>query len=246
LAHRAWQLQPDNPEDISTLARAWLVLGGLDEAEELVQKGLETSGQNANLQNVYWQLLLLTGRLEEAQSLVQNMMAEFGGEVPAGLQSNFDLQLGMIAALKADYQLAYEYFNRAISNEDNPAYSGNEILVFTMASLMSRQAGKPDEAQARLTEAERKVKRARLNGVDDPGIYYTEAIIWTMRDDQEKALQKLNLAYEHGFREQWLLEIDGRLDPLRQQTAFIELKNRLEDELTRALAEVRSNSMALL
>ena len=246
LAHRAWQLQPDNPEDISTLAKAWLLLGGFEEAEQLVLDGLEKSGQNGNLMGVYYQVLLVSGRLEEAQSLVLEMMQEFGPDIPPGLQRNFDLQLGVIAMVREDFYSAYEIFSRAISNEDNPAYSGDEILVFTMASLMSEIAGKEEEAKERLLQAERKVKRARLNGVDDPDIYYSEAVIFSMRDDPERALEKLNLAYENGFRERWLVELDGRLDPIRERVEFVTFKNQLDDDINQALAEVRSAPMALL
>jgi TolB-like protein/Flp pilus assembly protein TadD len=246
LAHRAWQLQPDNPEDISALARAWLLLGGVKEAEELVLQGLEKSEQNGNLIGTYFQILLLTGRFEEATSLVQNTMQEFGPNIPAAIQRNFDLQLGLIAAVQKNYERAYELFSKAISSEDNPAYSGDEIFIFTMASIMSEVNGKPEEASARLQEAERKVKRARLNGVDDPQIYYAEATILAMRDELEPALQKLELAYEHGFRERWLLEIDGRLDPLRDKAKFIALKNQIDDEISQALAEVRSFPVAIL
>ena len=246
LAHRAWQLQPDNPEDISALARSWLLLGGVEEAEQLVLHGLEQAGQNGNLLSVHFQILLLTGRSEEATALVQDMMQEFGPNMPAALQRNFEFQLGLIATLQKDYDQAYDLFSKAISLEDNPAYSGDEIFIFTMASAMSEIMGKPEEATARLQEAERKVKRARLNGVDDPQIYYAEATILTMRDEFEPALQKLEQAYQHGFRERWLLEIDGRLDPLRDKAEFIAIKNQIDDEISQALAEVRSLPVAYL
>jgi TolB-like protein/Tfp pilus assembly protein PilF len=246
LAYRAWQLQPGNPEDISMLAKAWLMLGGIKEAEELVLQGLEESEENGTLQSVYWQILLFTGRFEEASSMVQNMIQEFGPGIPEALQRNFDVQLGIIAAVQKDYALAYEFFSKAIDLEDDPAYSGDQVFVFTMASVMSRIIGKPEEAQARLQEAERKVKRARLNGVDDPQIYYAEATILAMRNEVEPALQKLDLAYQHGFRENWLMEIDYRLDPLRDRVEFIALKSQLEDEINQALAEVRSFPVAIL
>lgn len=246
LAHRAWQLHPDNPEDISALAKAWLVLGGIEEAEQLVLDGLEKSGQNGNLLGLHFQVLLVSGRFEEAQSLVSEMMQEFGSDVPPGLQRIFDLRLGIIATVREDFDSAYELFSKAISNKDNPAYSGDEIFIFTMTSLLADFAGNTEEAQQRLLEAERKVKRARLNGVDDPNIYYTEAVILTMRDDPERALEKLNLAYGHGFRESWLVDLDWRLDPIRERVEFIAFKNRMDDDINQALAEVRSAPIALL
>jgi len=111
--------------------------------------------------------------------------------------------------------------------------------------LASAIVGKHEEAESRLVEAERKVQRARLNGVDDPDIYYTEAVLLAMRDQPERALEKLDQAYQRGFRELWALNIDFRLDSLREQPGFIALKKRITDDVSRALAEIKSVNLAL-
>ena len=246
LANRAWQLEPDNPEDISALAKTWIMLGELEEAEKLILQGLEQSGKNAKLLNTHWQMLMAARRFEEAQGLIREQMAEYGENIPAAMQRKFDFQLGMIALVQEDYPRAEQLLSAAISDEDNPAYSGDEIFIVTLASTASRLAGKPEEADERLLAAERKVKRARLNGVDDPGIYYTEAVLLAMKRDPEQAMQKLKQAYDRGFRERWLLEIDGRLDSLRGQPEFIAFKNQLTDDINKALAEIQSARVAAL
>ena len=114
-----------------------------------------------------------------------------------------------------------------------------------MASLVSEIVGKHEEAESRLADAERNVQRERLNGVDNSGIYYAEAVLLAMQDQSERALEKLNQAYQRGFRELWTLIFDSRLDSLREQPGFIDLKNRITDDISRALAEVRSESLAL-
>ena len=246
LANRAWQLEPDNPEDISALAKTWIMLGELEEAEKLILQGLEQSGKNAKLLNTHWQMLMAARRFEEAQGLIREQMAEYGENIPAAMQRKFDFQLGMIALVQEDYPRAEQLLSAAISDEDNPAYSGDEIFIVTLASTASRLVGKPEEADERLLAAERKVKRARLNGVDDPGIYYTEAVLLAMKRDPEQAMQKLKQAYDRGFRERWLLEIDGRLDSLRGQPEFIAFKNQLTDDINKALAEIQSARVAAL
>ena len=246
LANRAWQLEPENPEDISALAKTWIMLGELEEAEKLILQGLEQSGKNAKLLNTHWQILMAARRFEEAQTLVREQMAEYGDSIPAALQRKFDFQLGMIALVQKDFLRAEQLLSAAISDEDNPAYSGDEILIVTLASAASRLVGKPEEAGERLLAAERKVKRARLNGVDDPGIYYTEAVLLAMKRDPEQAMQKLKQAYARGFRERWLLEIDDRLDSLRGEAEFIALENLLDEDINRAIAEIRSSQVAAL
>jgi hypothetical protein len=88
------------------------------------------------------------------------------------------------------------------------------------------------------------VRRARLNGVDDPAIYYTEAIMFALRDNVGPALEKLQQAYDRGFRERWLMDIDRRLDSLRDQPEFIALINQIDDDISRALTEIQSLAVA--
>jgi hypothetical protein len=146
--------------------------------------------------------------------------------------------------VRSDFPQARQYLLAAIGEGDQPAYSGREVTVVTLASLASQLAGESDEASALLESAERKIRRGRLNGVDDPGIYYNEAVMLAMRDEPAKAMEKLREAYEHGFREQWVLEIDGRLEPLHDQPEFISLMDRIRDDLTRARLEIESQVLA--
>ena len=67
-----------------------------------------------------------------------------------------------------------------------------------------------------------------------------------MNNDNEQALSKLEKAYELGFREKWLVDIDGRLDSLRNLPGFLELQAKIGDEMARALATVRSEKVAVL
>jgi len=244
-AHRAWQLQPEDPHDIAALAKTWVMLGEVEEAERIIRQGLEKSGQNGNLLFAYWMTLMVLNRYEEAETQVRDLMSEYGDSLPDVFHRRFSFQLGMIAFIRDDFPGAYSLFNAAIGDEDQRAYNEEEIWIVTMASLASELVGKHEEAEARMADAKRQVQRARLNGVDDPGIYYTEAVLLAMQDQPERAMEKLNQAYQRGFRELWTLNIDFRLDSLREQPAFIALKNRIIDDVSRALAEIKSVNLAL-
>jgi tetratricopeptide (TPR) repeat protein len=157
-----------------------------------------------------------------------------------------NFQLGMIALVRSDYPEARRLLTAAIGEEDRPAYNGDEVTTVTLASLAAEQLGETEEARGLLESAERKIQRGRLNGVDDPFIYYNEAVLLAMRSEPARAMEKLREAYERGFREQWVLEIDTRLAPLRGQPEFITLMDRIRDDLSQARVEVESLSMAAL
>jgi tetratricopeptide (TPR) repeat protein len=244
LANRAYQLQPDNPEDIAALARTWVLLGDTKEAERLVLLGLESSEQNLNLLMTHWMTLMVSKRLEEAELLVREMMAQYGDNLPEPLQRILHWQLGMIALERGDFAGARELLISAISDEDDKAYSGDEVMIVTLAALATEQLGETAEAAVLLEKAERKIKRARLNGVDDPNIYYSEAVLLTLRSEPASAMEKLREAYNRGFREQWVMEIDGRLAGLRDVPEFMALMDQIRDDISRARTEIRSLSLA--
>jgi TolB-like protein/tetratricopeptide (TPR) repeat protein len=248
LANRAYQLQPDNPEDIASLARTWVLLGETEEAERLVLEGLESAGQNQNLLGTYWQTLVVARRYEEAETLIREMIAEAGEDLPESLMRNFNTQLGLIALIRGDFARARDLLVSAINDEDDTAYSGDAVMVVTMAALASDSVGQSEEASDLLNDAERKVRRARLNGVDDPGIYYNEAILLAMRSEPEMAMAKLKEAYQRGFREQWVMNIDSRLAPLRDNPDFLVLMEQIRDDINQARTEIKalSRTMALL
>jgi TolB-like protein/Flp pilus assembly protein TadD len=246
LAYRAYQLEPDNPEEISTLARTWVMLGNTDEAERLILKGLESSEQNSNLLGAYWITLMVAQRYEEAESLVREQVQQMGTSIPASLERKFNFQLGLIALVRSDFPEARSLLTAAINDGDQALYSGDDITAAMLASLASSELGEDEQAQGLLAAAERRIQRGRLNRVDDSGIYYNEAVLLAMRNEPARALQKLQEAYERGFREHWVMEIDGRLGPLRGQEEFIRLLERIHDDLEQARVEIESLSLAAI
>lgn len=246
LANRAYQLEPNNPEEIAALASTWMMLGDVEQAEQLVLQGLETSGENATLLATHWMTLMAARRYEEAEALTREMMQQMGEAAPESLQRRFNFQLGLIAMVRSDFPEAHRLLISAVKDEDQPVYSGDDIMIVTLASWASEQVGASEEAQGLLQTAERIIQRGRLNGVDDPGIYYSEAVLLTMRSQPARAMDKLLEAYERGFREQWVLEIDGRLEPLREQPEFGNLMDRIREDLSKARIEIESLAVAAL
>jgi len=221
-----------------------VLLGDPQEAERLVLLGLESSEQNSSLLMTHWMTLMVSKRLEEAELLVREMMAQYGDNLPEPLQRILHWQLGMIALERGDFAGARELLISAISDEDDKAYSGDEVMIVTLAALATEQLGETAEAAVLLEKAERKIKRARLNGVDDPNIYYSEAVLLTLRSEPASAMEKLREAYNRGFREQWVMEIDGRLAGLRDVPEFMTLMDQIRDDISRARTEIRSLSLA--
>lgn len=246
LAQRSHSLQPEDPSDMATLAEAWLILGAYDEAEKLLAEGMETHPNNGHLQNLYWQVLLASGRHEEAKSLVQQWRQEAGDDLPQFLARNFHAQLGLLTLREGDISSAADYFQAAIDSEESGKYDNFKVLILTMAAFALDLQGETGQVERLMAEAERHIRRGRVNGVDNPDINYTEAVLLAMKDQVDAAVAKLRDAYDAGFRVTWLLEIDPRLDAMRGHPGFIAIREQIDHDVDSALQQVRALDLALL
>jgi tetratricopeptide (TPR) repeat protein len=241
-ANRSHSLEPGNPSDISVLVQAWLSLGQFDKAEQLLQAGLAELDQNESLMKHYWGMLVQSKRFEEAKSMTADWQKRAGDDLPPNMLLKFNYQRGMIAMLEGDYQSAYTSFATAAESKESSEYREGDIMTLTMTALAAGKTDREEEFSHYLSEAERTVQRARLNGVDDSSIYYSEATILALRNNSSAALEKLQTAYDKGFRELWWFSVDGRLDGLRDEPAFATLQDRIQGDIDQALSEIRTRS----
>jgi uncharacterized protein HemY len=176
-------------------------------------------------------------------------MDSAGENVPVALRRMFNEQLGMIAMAREDYPAARQLLEGAIETEEDMGsggYGSHQVLVLTFAAFVARRLGDEATAEEHLLAAERRIQRERLNGVDDAQIYYTEGALLAMRDEVPAALDKLQQAYDRGFRDLWLLKLDWRLNALRDEPDFAALESRLGQDIDQAWAEIRALNLASL
>jgi TolB-like protein/Tfp pilus assembly protein PilF len=246
LARQAYDLDPDNPQAIQMLSKAWLELGNTERAEELLQEAMLIAGDNMELKGQYFQLLLLDGRLEEAEATVKDIYGTDVDVLPENFQRYYHQQMGLIRMVARDLPAALSEFEQAINPDEDIAFKGDQLFNLTAAAFLHDVVGDPERARERLAQAERALNRARVNGVDSPDIYYTASVIDVLHEDYEGAVEALQAAYERGWRQTWILDIDGRLEPLHGMPAYIELRRAIESDLQQARAEIESLAMAML
>ena len=245
-ARLSYDLEPESPVVIETLANAWGSVGVADEAEQLLLEGLEIASDNSSLRASYFFLLLRQGRLEKAERLLTEQYGDSVEGLPERLQQYYYFQKGMISLVGNDRNTAMNLIERALDDDFDQAWDGIQIYFLTLSSALQRDAGNEDLAEQRLTNAERAVRRARINGVDNADIYYTESSIHALRGESVAALESLQNAYDHGFRRIWMLELDLRLESLHQEPQFVAIKQQIERDIAQARSEVESFTIAAL
>ncbi len=246
LSRRAYMLEPENPADLVAYAMTWMTLGDLEEAEHLLQQGIAVAGNNHKLLSTYGLSLLVSGRLEEAESLLSEMMQNSGEHPPESMLRGLHLQMAMLAMAREDWAGAESQLTASLAGDDMPGYNMERIYALTLGSVSATRMDNKELAGQRLETARRELQRARVNGVNDSTIFYSEGALMALQGEYESALTKLQQAYDKGFRESWMLTMDWRLEPLRDQLGFIELKSRIDQDIERSLAEIRSSSIAAL
>ena len=245
-ASQSYELEPESPVVIETLAGAWESVGAIDKAEKLLLDGLEIANENFGLRSNYFFLLLKQGRLEKAERLVQEQYGDSVDGLPEQMQQYYYFQKGMISLVRGDKETARDLIERGIPEDSGQGWSGEQVYFMTLSSALQTDAGNTELAEQRLTNAERAVRRARINGMDNADIYYTESSIHALRGKSRAALQSLQTAYERGFRGIWMLEMDMRMESLHQEPEFAAIKQRIERDIAQARSEVETLTIAAL
>ncbi len=244
-ASQSYDLEPDSPVVIETFASAWESLGAIEKAEQLLVDGMGIAGDNSAMRFKYFFLLLKQGRLEKAERLVKEQYGDSVDGLPKQLQQHYYFQKSMISLVAGDKDKARTWLEEAIDEDSEQTWGGYQIYYVTLSSALLFDAGNTELAEQRLTSAERAVRRARINGADDADIYYTESSIQALRGESDAALNSLQIAYERGFRGVWMLDMDLRLDSLRQEPQFAVIKQQIERDIDQARLEVESFAVAL-
>jgi predicted Zn-dependent protease len=246
LAWRAYDLEPASPVVVSAMSQAWLDLGDPAEAERILVGGLNTAAENTNLRMDFFYLLLVQDRIEEAETLVRETSGESMDGLPKQLQEILHVQFGLIAMARGDIALAQQELEKGIRQDPGRGYDGQQLMVLTMASAAHLMAGDEERAEQRLLAAERNLRRARLNGVDNSEFYYTQSGIHALRGQPREAVVALQEAYDRGFRRHWVLVFDKRLDSIRNDPEFVALAQQILDDVNRARVTIENRQVAML
>jgi len=244
-ASQSFSLEPKSPVVIQTLASAWETIGEDQKAEDLLLEGLEIANENMSLRSNYFFLLLKQGRLEKADRLLQEQYGDTVDSLPDQMQQYYYFQKSMISLVGGDKESAMELIERALKEDGDEAFDGDQLFFITLSSALNRDSGNTELADQRLERAERAVRRARINGVDNAYIYYTESSIFALKGQSQEALDSLQGAYEHGFRDHWMLQRDVRLESLHEEPQFIAIAEQIEKDLENARSEVGTLSLAM-
>ena len=191
---RAKELAPANPTANDLLARCIVYVGQRDEAERQARQAVELDPLATSPRNNLARILWYQGKLDEADAVARK-----GAELQPNSASSRRWQV-LVAIRRGDSQTAL----REAQAEPDERYRRFELAV------------------AQYARGDRKAADAALADLiaNNRGLDYQVAQVYAVRGDKEKALEWLQIAFDHHDTGMLALLVDPLLDSLRDDPRF--------------------------
>jgi serine/threonine-protein kinase len=209
------------------------------EAESACKRGIELNPNSPLAHQVYSRYLMSRGRFDEAITEIKTTI----DLEPASLFYNSLYGINLYYARRHPEAIAQ--FKRVIAMDENFAHpyfwlyaplaaQGSELEAFEIFMKVQAKAFKPDEATVQAyraayqTSGWRGVMQELAKRYEQSnGRYWEGAIFNAQAGNKDKAFEYLEKSYQR--REMWMayLQVDPRLDPLRDDPRFDELVRRV-------------------
>lgn len=231
-AQHAVNLEPDEPLGLLALAKSWMDLGDFAAAEQQYARARQIAAENEAVNTAWFFFLRASGRVDEMRRELGSIELLDANNPQQRLAFSRDqFKRGLVEMLSANSAESLGYFERskAAHNEFLPNLETLDLL--SLMVVVQQRQGLHEAAEENLGLLDRLVARARSSGINIPEMYYIEAITAALRGDIDNGLAKLEQAYAGGFRRLWLVDIDSRLDTLRDNDRFRSFVAKLEQAL---------------
>jgi TolB-like protein/Tfp pilus assembly protein PilF len=221
-AYKAYQAEPDNPNNISVLMQLLVELNRQEDAKKLLLH-FNNEAYNANFEQII--------RVKQGDiSLTPRWQKTIDGCIKAKrVDSDTINMLGLIVpVLIADkkHDQAVELLQLVLADEESLPNRDSAINLTSMYVVALRQSGK--QADAKLWQERMNVlaKEWLEQGWGGPRRELLQATIAATNGDKELAITSLLAAYEKGFVETWPLPNDPRFGNLMTDARMQALQKR--------------------
>jgi len=198
-------------------------------AEPVIKHAREVAGDNEAVNTTWFFFLLGSGRVDELKREFSSVEVLDANNPQQALAFRHDqFRRGLVGVITGNNVDALAYFERSKQTYDEFLADGNTITLLSMMAVAQQRLSHQEAALASLEILQRLVTTARSGGINVPEMFYIEAINASLSGDVEDGFNKLEQAFEVGFRKLWLVEIDFRLDGLRSDSRFSSFIGKLE------------------
>lgn len=225
MAFRAVSLDPNNPNVRWHAFMPLFLLGDIKRSAAWLELARDEGMEFHRLAAAEAELKLAQGNTDEAAALAREMLEQYPDTREARLMALWLLFLTGNAAEVGDELIA-------IGHESPGAIAMDYIAPRSMRTLMALVlAERGDDAAAgrALDESLQAAKVAVANGSTHQGRAIDAASVHAYRGNHDAALRELERAFELGFRADFALAIDPFFVPLRDESRFQVLLERMAE-----------------
>ncbi|WP_123520752.1 hypothetical protein [Pseudofulvimonas gallinarii] len=236
----AWRQDPEGPNAIMGLIMSLSALERLDEAERL------TTRLPSTLPMRHWlEFMLQLQRDTQAPlslELVARLEQVLGRSEPVAAEYQPLLWLGWLSDYRnGQSDRAMRSLRKLVEVQGGGLLTTDQLNPAAGLILLLRQSGADSEAASVHDLLQQSLQQAHEQGLSGAATEFGEATLLAVDGDAEGALAKLDKAMAMGFNERWMVDIDPRLDALRDLPRFRELR----DDLVQRIAAQREQSLAV-
>ena len=252
-------LEPANPLGYRGLAAAAFREGEFALSLQQWSKAMSLSPDTPLYKQSYRNVLIGLQMREELRPLVESIGDEVNVLLLEGNYQAVDEKMRFSIAANPDdpwlkfeagwyrYLAGDEAGASSLILESDKDFSDNDRFAMPMCSpaievaLALRQAGEATQSEKYLARCEALLAASRESVLEDNFIDHLAARIAAMRGNKEKAIEHMQAAFEHGWRE-WWTDRDPVLRSINKDPAMMRIFAQIQSELDRQRAIASMNN----
>jgi TolB-like protein/Tfp pilus assembly protein PilF len=245
-ASRALAVAPEEPSNQAVMAQLLLDVGALEPARTTLEAAMSVGADNLIVVQAYARYLMVAGHLDKLRTMANARMEAQGESVVASQETLLPINwLARISLLEGAGAEAANYLDQVLA-DTSLLPPGEAASTLTWSAAAHRMIGDEAGAEQRTLDAERILEQLRLQGMADPDIHYLEACVAALRNDAEKAMEKLSDVERQGWVNLWEVEHDVRLSSLHSDLRYDRWINDVRQRNAAARNLVSERDLAVL
>ena len=235
---------PEYTVNLTALSRAYVYLGMIDEAQEIVDAAKASATLESSVDTAQDLIWWASG---DSEAFIQKAVADFDS-VDAVIGSPLGVtdrtlvhRYGMALLYRGDYEAAAPHLHWAAGGEPGiSATTYDDMFRLKPLAFAWMRIGKEAEANALLAQCLELAEGARSNGWATPQLHARVAEIHATAGNVDEALVELEAAVDKGWREIGKLEFEIYWQSLQHNSDFNAIKVRIIEDIERQRDRLQS------
>jgi class 3 adenylate cyclase/TolB-like protein/Flp pilus assembly protein TadD len=210
------------------------ILGDSDNSEFYLNKALEFKNDPINFEQLGYTLISI-GKTKEASSLIPTILNE-------GNDANTISIAGLLAYYLQDLDLAKEYFEQSIQLKEDYQNDPYFIVPINLAYILKLK-GETSQSNKLLESAIELRMDSMLEGDEDYNLPLDLAIAKVIKGENREVAKYLNLAFDRGWRDIFLIEQNPAFADYKKSNDFAQIARKIQDNLIEQNQKLKSTSL---